>query len=344
MKSFGGLWNRVTEMESLYLAYRRARRGKWQSGAAMAFAYDLESQLARLRSELVNGNYRPSGYRHFSIRDPKPRVIYAAAFRDRVVHHSLVAAIEPIFERRMIYDSYACRVSKGAHVALHRLDRFWRRCAAVGPVYVMRMDISKYFFNIDHGRLLAMTNCYFREPEMRNLNELIVRSLSTGDRPGVGIPIGNLTSQIFANVYLDQLDHFAKERLGIPWYLRYMDDVAVFANDKAMLWTWLGEMRQFIEQRLALRLNPRRTQIFPAADGVPWLGFRVTAPGRRRVARATVLRGARRLRGLATAYRAGEIGGQAVRDWMVSWAAHLKYGDTWRLRSSLFNSVEWTAA
>ena len=96
--------------------------------------------------------------------------------------------------------------------------------------------------------------------------------------------------------------------------------------------------------RLALRLNPRRTQIFPAADGVPWLGFRVTAPGRRRVARATVLRGARRLRGLATAYRAGEIGGQAVRDWMVSWAAHLKYGDTWRLRSSLFNSVEWTAA
>lgn len=262
----------------------------------------------------------------------------------RYVLGEFTAIVEPLFERRMIQDSYACRVGKGTHIALRRLDQFWRQCAAEGPVYVLRLDIRKYFFNINHELLLEMTNRYFREAEMRNLNQLIVHSLSTGDIPGVGIPIGNLTSQIFANVYLDQLDHFAKESMRVPFYLRYMDDVAVFANDKATLWAWLGEMRQFVEGRLALQLNLRRTQVMRARDGVPWLGFRVMAPGQRRVVRATVLRGARRLHALRRAYQAGEVGRQEVRDWMVSWAAHLKHGSTWRLRSSLFNSVEWKAA
>ena len=341
MKSYGGLWDRITDLEELYLAYRRARRCKRKSPVMVAFTYDLESQLVRLQRELRNEGYRPSGYRGFMIFDPKPRKVYAAAFRDRVVHHSLCAAIEPIFDRTMIYDSYACRKGKGTHAALARLDHFWRSSESLGPAYILRLDVSKYFFSIDHGVLGDLICCRLREKPVRDLVWTILGSLSTGDKPGVGIPIGNLTSQLFANVYLDQLDHFAKETLHIRHYIRYMDDIAIFANDKAALRSWLAEIEGFVGERLHLTLNPKRTRLHPAREGVPWLGFRVLAPGRRRLSRRMVVRAARRLRELAALYRAGMMGLDDVTGRLMSWIAHASYGDTWQLRASLFRELSW---
>jgi len=308
------------------------------------FAYDLESQLVRLQRELRSGVYRPSGYRSFMIFDPKPRRIYAAAFRDRVVHHSLCAAIEPIFDGMMIYDSYACRKGKGTHAALARLDNFWRSCESKGVAYVLRLDISKYFFSIDHQVLGELVCRRLREKPVRDLVWVILGSLSTGDGVGMGIPIGNLTSQLFANVYLDQLDHFAKEILRIPHYIRYMDDIAIFANDKFMLWEWLAEVGRFIGECLHLDLNPGSTWIRPAREGIPWLGFRVLAPGRRRLSRRMVTRAARRLRELARAFCVGKIGLDEVQQRLQSWIAHANYGDTWRLRTSLFKQLDWRSA
>lgn len=340
MKTYGNLWERVTDTEQLYLAYRRARRCKRNSSAMANLAYDLESQLTKLRQELRDGSYKPSGYRSFSIVDPKPRKIYAAAFRDRIVHHSLVAAIEPIFDGTMISDNYACRVGKGTHMALRALDHHWRACEVAGPAFILRLDISKFFFNIPHDKLIELVNRRLREPEMKRLIKTIVDSISTGKNPGIGIPIGNLTSQLFANIYLDQVDHFAKECLGIRHYVRYMDDFAIFSNSKEQLHQWREAIVVFLGG-LGLILNPTRTMLSPASAGINWLGFRVTKPGVRRLARHNVVRAARMVHRLAHLYRSGFENAASVGERLKSWAAHASYAQTWRLRQSLFNSVKW---
>lgn len=341
MKTYGNLWDRVTDTEQLYLAYRRARRCKRNSAAMASLAYDLESQLTKLRQELRDGSYKPSGYRSFSIVDPKPRKIYAAAFRDRIVHHSLVAAIELIFDRTMISDNYACRAGKGTHAALRALDHHWRACEVTGPAYILRLDVSKFFFNIPHGQLTELVNRRLREMPMKRLVKTIVESISTGAIPGVGVPIGNLTSQLFANVYLDQVDHFAKERLGIRHYVRYMDDFAIFSNSKEQLHQWREAISVFLNG-LGLVLNPTRTMLSPASVGINWLGFRVLQPGVRRLARHNVIRAARMVYKLAHLYRIGQADTTIVIEHLRSWAAHASYAQTWHLRQSLFNSVKWS--
>lgn len=330
------LFDKVVDLENLYLAYRRARRGKRLRHEVMPFTANLEGNLLALRRELVDGSYRPGTYRAFRIRDPKPRLIHAAPFRDRVVHHALVAVIEPLFNERMIHDSYACRKGKGTHRALDRLDQFWRQAEAAGrPVYTLRMDVSKYFFSIDHDRLVAIIARRIRDEQVLWLVELIIRSLSTGIREGAGIPIGNLTSQLFANIYLDQVDHFVKEELRIKWYLRYMDDWAVFGHNKEQLIEVRDTIAEFLGQHLGLTLNPKRTRIFQADTGVDWLGWLVYPGGYRRLRQSSVRRARHRLRYLVKAYAAGEVSLDYVKDSIRAWLAHAAYGQTRRLRARL---------
>jgi len=341
MKTYSNLWPQITSYEALYLAYRRARRGKRESAAVARFSYDLEGQLGTLQRQLLNETYQPSSYYAFDINDPKPRRIYAAAFRDRIVHHSLIAAVEPIFDARMIDDTYACRVGGGTHAALDALDRHWRIAAKDGPVHVLRIDVRRYFFNIDHAILADLICSRLRDGQAVRLVRKIIGSLSTGDAPGIGIPIGNLTSQLFANVYLGQLDQFAKHTLRIRHYLRYMDDIAILHSDKSQLQAWLASMRNFLRERLHLETN-QRTVIFPASNGIPWLGWRVLEPGRRRLTRRMVIRAARRLRQLADDRRAGACTPEQFRQRLMAWIAHAEHGDTWRLRTSLFRSINWS--
>jgi len=171
--------------------------------------------------------------------------------------------------------------------------------------------------------------------------ETIISSISTGKAAGVGIPIGNLTSQLFANIYLDQVDHFAKERLGIRHYIRYMDDFAIFSNSKEQLRQWREAIVVFL-QGIGLILNPIRTMLGPTSAGINWLGFRVLQPGMRRLVRHNVIRAARMVHILAYQYRIGQLDAAAVGEHLKSWAAHASYAQTWRLRQSLFNSVKWS--
>jgi hypothetical protein len=287
------------------------------------------------------------------IAKPKVRRISAAPFRDRVVHHALMQVTWPIFEARMIDDSYACREGKGTHRALDRCQHFSRRHR-----YVLQCDVVRFFPSIDHAILRAQLARHIACRETLRLIDLILKSgegvlqdqyemvyfpgddLLAAVRPR-GLPIGNLTSQSWANVYLNDLDQFVKHELRegrrSPAYLRYCDDFLLFGDDKATLWGW----RQAVIDKLAalrLTLHQERAQVFPVRAGIPWLGFRIY-PTHRRLLRRNVKAFKRRFRAQRDAYRAGQISADEVKRSLQAWIAHARHADTYRLRQAILKEV-----
>lgn len=348
-------FERLCAFANLLYAYRRAARGKRGRPDVAAFDYDLEGQLLRLRDQLTDGSYRPGPYRRFMIADPKPRAISAAPFRDRVVHHALCNLIEPPFERRFIGDSYASRPGKGVHQALDRCTHFARRYP-----YVLRGDIVEFFPSVDLAILHRLLARVVRDPRLLALCDLIMEAgaheltdqytlvLFPGDDPDLaalrprGLPIGNQTSQFWANCYLNPLDHYVKEQLRCPAYVRYVDDVLLFAPDKPTLHRWRAAIIAFLAARLRLVLHERECAVSPVATGIPFLGFRVY-PDHRRVRRRNGVAFAHRLRDMAAAYHAGELDAAAITARVHGWVAHASHGDTWGLRRALFQQVTLVA-
>lgn len=352
MHRVGGLWENVTSFKNLYHAAYRVLRGKRGQICAGDFFANLEGNLLRLQHELCSQDYRPGGYRTFWIKEPKPRLISAAPFRDRVVHHALVNVIEPIFDARFISHSYACRPGKGTHRALQQFVA-WARSSR----YVLKMDIKKFFPSIDHDVLKERLRRTLKDPEVLWLCDLIIDH-SNEQEPIVqhfpgddlftplarrrGIPIGNLTSQFFANVYLDALDHFVKERLGIERYLRYVDDFCCCHDDKHLL----TETRQAIAEfllGLRLRLNEGKSRVRQLKEGIEFLGF-VMLPYRLRLNQRAVRRQRQRLRQLQRAYASGVLSWSEVAASLRAWHAHAAQGTTWRLRVAVFRQAVFTRA
>lgn len=357
-RTFKQLYPLIYDPDNLWRAWRAARRGgkrKWPSVAT--FEVDLEQNLYALREELADRTYQPGPYRHFLIYEPKVRRISAAPFRDRVVHHALMQVTWPIFEARMIYDSYACRAGKGTHAALDRCQHFAR-----GHPYVLQCDVVQFFPSVDHAILAGQLARHIACPDTRELMDRILASgagvladqydmvyfpgddPSTGSGQGLlaatrprGLPIGNLTSQNWANVYLNDLDQFVKHELRCGAYLRYCDDFLLFADDKRTLWAWRAAVIGKLAE-LRLTLHEDRAQVYPVKAGIPWLGFRVF-PTHRRLKRANVKLFARRLRRQRAAYRAGRLRLADVRQSLQAWIAHASHGDTYRLRRALFRQV-----
>jgi RNA-directed DNA polymerase len=309
------MYEQICRWENLRLAYQKAARGKRGKGAAAGFEYNLADNLLSLQEELIAKTYRPGPYQSFYIHDPKRRLISSAPFRDRVVHHALCNVIEPIFERSFIYDSYANRVGKGTHRAIDRAQTFARRFR-----YVLQCDVEQFFPAVDHQILQALFVCKLDDPDALWLIDQILASgvgvlteeyqmrYFPGDtfldalRPR-GLPIGNLTSQFWANCYLNPFDHFVGRELRCHGYVRYVDDVVLLADDKHLLWDW----REAIIQRLArLRLtihpgaHPR-----PTNEGFPFLGF-VVYPTHRRLKRRKVVAYRRKLKQLVAGWMASE--------------------------------------
>src|SRR5262249_8261152 len=242
MKRHGNLWENVISFEALLRAAVQACKGKRYRPNVASFHFNLEHELSALHEELSTKTYRPGAYRTFFIHEPDPRQISAAPYRDRVVHHALVNVLEPIYERTFIADSYACRKGKGTHAAVRRCQHFARRFR-----YVLKADVQKFFPSLDHEILKALVARKIKDrdvlwlvgqvidgsnPQEEVLNPFPGDARFTPGERRRGIPIGNQTSQFFANVYLDPLDHFVKDRLGIQGYVRYVDDFLVFSDDK----------------------------------------------------------------------------------------------------------------
>jgi RNA-directed DNA polymerase len=349
LKTYRHLYPKIWDWDNLYLAYRKARKGKRGKRPAAEFEFCLEDNLVTLQEELVAKTYQPGAYHSFRIYEPKRRLISAAPFWDRVVHHALCNLIEPIFERRFIHDSYANRVGKGTHRALDRCQSFAREYR-----YVLQCDVRQYFPSIDHAILRTILGRVIGDDDVSWLIDRILESgigvlseeykmawfpgddLFAINRPR-GLPIGNLTSQFWANCYLNPFDHFVKRELKCPAYLRYVDDFLLFSHDKWQLRDWRADIIEWLAT-LRLTLHENRAQARPVNEGIPFLGF-IVFPTHRRLKRRVGIAFRRRLQRRLAAYVAGQIGSDQLAASILGWIEHVRHGDTWGLRRSLLSNV-----
>ncbi len=298
MKSYGDIWRQVIDAENIRVAWLRVRRNHSRSDEVCAFEADLAKNLVALQSDLASGAYRPGAYRQFKIWDPKPRIISCAPIRDRVVHHALCGVITPFLERAYLKSSFACRKEMGSHAACAQVQQLSRRFP-----YFLKMDVHHYFDSISHARLKEVVLPIFREREVRALIERIIDTYHV--TPVHGLPIGNLTSQWFANTYLNAFDHFLTERLGVS-LVRYMDDVIVFAKTKVTCWLVLDRAQTWLKDERELDLKVEATRVAPVTEGVPFLGLRIF-PGRWRLQHGRFQRTRRRQSLRERQYLAGEL-------------------------------------
>lgn len=326
MKRIGNLFEKVVGFNNLLLAAKKAFRGKKMKKSAGSFYFYLESELLSLQDELTSGRYVPKPYDIFEIREPKIRRIAAADFRDRVVHHAICNVLEPIFERRLLFDSYACRVGKGTHLAIKRLQQFSRKYA-----YSLKWDIQKYFESIDHEVLRQLLRRIIKDRNLLSLLDRIIDHSVPGNPEGKGLPIGNLTSQYFANLYLGELDHFVKDHLRIEGYIRYMDDSIALSNDKRQLLSVLEEVRNFLTEKLQLNLKEKAIQIAPVTEGIPFLGFRIF-PSMVRLQRNNLVRWRRKLRKKHEHLKMGFISEEKFISSVQSMIAHITHSNSLTLR------------
>jgi len=307
---------------------------------------ELEKNLFVLQKELQNRTYKHGPYKDFIVKDSKKRLISAAPYRDRVVHHALINIIEPLFDKSFIYDSYACRKGKGTHAALMRFREFLKQ-----RKYVLKCDIRKYFQSIDHEILLKKLSRKISDRSTLWLLNEIISSRCANGVPLIyfpddnlftplerkkSIPIGNLTSQFFANVYLNDFDHWIKEELHAGPYIRYVDDFCVFSDEKSHL----KEIRSAIVEYLAslrLSIHGGKSRIYTIKEGIEFLGFR-HLPGRSRVRKENVKRFKCRMRRYQKRYSEGEIAFSDIKPSVISWLSHASYAESYNLRKQLIPS------
>jgi len=342
-KTYNNLYPKIYDFEALHAAYLRARRGKRNRAAVQNFELDLEGNLIQLQNELIWGIYKTGQYRTFKVYEPKARAVAALPFRDRVVQHAVVAAIEPIWERRFIHDSYACRPGKGTHQGVDRAQVILRKVKReYGRVYVLKADIAKYFYSIDHGVLKSLIRRRIRCKNTLALLDGIIDSTATpGDPHSAGIPIGSLASQLFANLYLHELDEFVKHGLREKHYVRYMDDFIVVHHDKAHLHRIRAQIEAFLWQRLRLNTNAK-TQVFPVGQrygrALDFLGYRIWTT-HRRIRKSSIARISKTLRRLRKQYGDGKVSLSKIRESVMSWIAHASHAESYGLRRKLLGSI-----
>ncbi len=338
-------YGKICDFENLYRAYLVSRRSKRRTGEVIQFEMNAGPDIYRMHEELSTQTYRLSGYYHFTIHDPKVREIYALHYRDRILQHCLCDnVLAPYFERHLIYDNAACRKGKGTLFAINRLSGFmhdhFREHGTEG--YFLKCDIRKFFDSIDHQILKNRLSEIVDDPRTLQLLFQIIESYEV--RPGKGIPMGNQTSQWFALYYLDSLDRLVKEKQRIKYYTRYMDDCILLHHSKGMLQQTLAEMRDSVET-IGLSFN-EKTQIFPIAHGVEYLGWRfyLTETGAvvRRLKKHSKFRWKHRLRKLKKLYASGDAEASKILESVQSFQNHMSYGNTGKLYQRVMNNYVLT--
>lgn len=345
MKTHKNLFQEVCKYENLHNAFLKARKGKNDVAGVIRFTYNLENELLKLQNELKNQTYKIGQYRHFTIFEPKERKISALPFRDRIIHHAVCNIVEPIFEKMFIYDSYACRKRKGTHAGANRIQKFIRKLNST--YYVLKGDVSKYFPSVNHEILKKTIREKIADKKLLHLLDNIIDSADSEksnfydcQEPKIqnsqqkGIPIGNLTSQLFANIYLNKLDEYIKYKLKIKYYLRYMDDFVILHESKQKLHEIKEKIALFFAS-MKLTLHPKKVNIFPIESGIDFLGYRIFN-NYRLVRRNTVKRFLKNTKRKLKRYDSGIMDFDKLMETFNSWEAYMSHANSYALKNSLY--------
>ncbi len=350
MHKIKNIFPKIYDFENLLKAYKAARKCKRYRADVMAYTDKLEENLIELQNELIWQTYRVGRYNIFYVYEPKKRMIMSLQFKDRVAQHAIYSQLNPFFEKQFIYDSYACRIGKGTHKAIYRLNN-WLKQTDRKPrrYYYLKLDIAKYFYRIDHKILLDILERKIADKALLNILSVIINCEDTkfgmplgadiGDvafdelLDDVGLPIGNLTSQMFANLYLNELDQFCKHKLHLHYYIRYMDDIIILHQDKKYLGMIRDTIADFLDTKLHLQLN-KKTCIRPTSMGIEFVGFRIWST-HIKLRKKTAKKLKKRLQHMFNAYRIGEIDKDTLNRSIASYRGVLKHFDSYGMRQSL---------
>lgn len=345
MKTFTHLFDKTISIENLFQAWDEFKKGKRKKLDVACFEFKLEDNIFRLRWELLHKIYKHGKYSGFYITDPKVRHIHKAKVRDRVVHHAVFAALSLVFEQTFISDSYSCRKGYGTHKGFKKLVSCARKVSKnyIRPCWALKCDIKKFFDSIDHVILLSMLQNKIKDDDMLWLIREIVESYEV--QPGKGIPIGNLTSQLFANVYLNELDQFIKHELKARYYLRYTDDFIILPKDRNYLYRCTSTLKQFLEDDLKLELHPSKTIMRRLEWGVDFLGY-VALPYHQVLRTKTKKRIFRQVENKVNLYKNGVISKENLNQTLTSYFGVLKHANTYKLgldmrEKILQNGIKW---
>ena len=285
MKTYNKLYKKLYSKENLISAFKKARKGKKSKNYVINFESNLDKNINILQKQLKDKKYYPSRLSKFVIRDPKTRTIHSSIFRDRIVHHAIINIIQPIFEKRFIYDSFASRKNKGTHNAVKRFEYFVRKVSSNGMKinnphtnnsikgYVLKADIKHYFDTVDHNILINILRKKIKDKELIKLIMIVLYNFESQVK-GKGLPLGNYTSQFFANVYLNNLDYFVKHKLKAKYYIRYVDDFVILDKDKNVLLDLKDKIEKYLKN-LRLELHKDKSEIHALRNGITFLGYRI---------------------------------------------------------------------
>jgi len=333
-------YERFCSYENLLLAFKKARKGKTQRPYVVEFEKNLKENLLQLRADLLFHSYRPQPLRTFIIRDPKTRKISKSAFRDRIVHHALCNIIEPKFEKRFIHDSYANRKGKGTLKAIQRFDIFARKASRnhTRKAYVLKADIRQYFDNVDHNILLSILKKQVNDAGVLWLIATILQNHKSS-AAGKGMPLGNLTSQFFANVYLNELDQYVKHKLHVSYYIRYVDDFVLLKVSKQSLEQSSTQIESFLGFHLRLSLHPTKSKIFPLSAGTDFLGIRIF-PHHKLLRKKNLRKFQRKLHAYYDTYSTDPSAYDILYNFLEGWCAYARNANTYRYRRGLLQEFE----
>lgn len=328
-KPFHSSYDSIISLENLLISYQEFLKGKRKRKDVTRFSLHFMDNILKLHQDLKDKTYKHSRYHAFKINDPKPRDIHKAKVRDRVVHHAIYRILYPYFDKKFIFDSYSCRNNKGTHKAINRLEYFVRKVSSnnTKTVWVLKCDIKKFFASINQNILKNILKKHIKDEDILWLLEKIVDSFHTHNKPGIGLPLGNLTSQLLINIYMNEFDQFVKRELKVKHYMRYSDDFIIFHTDKQYLYNLIPKISDYLQKNLKLSLHPDKLYIRSLSLGVDFLGW-VHFPYHRVLRTSTKKRMFKRL----------DI--NQSRETIASYLGLLKHGNTYKLIKRIQTKID----
>lgn len=342
MNTYKNLYSKLYSLDNLLLAWKKARKNKTKKDYVIEFEKNLFQNLLKLQEELKEQTYSPKPLKTFILRDPKTRKISKSDFRDRIVHHAIINIIEPIFNKIFIYDSCANRKGKGNLFAIKRFYFFIRKISRNGKIngwfnnnqirgYCFKADIKHYFQEVNQDILLKILKRKIRDGKVIWLINIILKNF---DNKQKGMPLGNLTSQFFANVYLNELDYFIKHEIKAKYYIRYVDDFVILSSSKSQLKIWKKEINRFLKEKLKLELHPDKSRIIPLSKGIDFVGFRNFY-----YYRLLRKRNIRKMLWKIDQYKGGKIPKVKILESFQGWNAYAKWADSLKIRRMVVSKI-----